>query len=127
MSAFSSPGSAAVLAAWLEERRRSIADCELRARSALYVDKDEQSYRELMTARARQIAALAEDSASLVAALPDPLRQDAAAALALFSEGAEASLRIGSVFYMYALLYPDGHKEGEPDNLQRLIAELAYA
>jgi hypothetical protein len=123
-TASSSSESAAALADWLEERHRSIRDCELRARASLYDDGDEAAFRALMAERAKQIAALDVDSAPLVAALPDSLRGAVADTLADFSAGARTAFRIGSVFYMSALLYPDEHKQGEPDNLQRLIAGL---
>ena len=41
-----------------------------------------------------------------------------------FSLNASNSLRIGSVFYMSALLYPDEHKPGAPNNLEFLPAEV---
>ena len=119
-----SPANAAALAAWLEERHRSLKDCERRALASLYDDGDEAAYRALMAERAKQIAALEADGAPLIAALPDSLRSAATETLAGFSAGARTALRIGSVFYMSALLYPDEHKQGEPDNLQRLIAGL---
>ncbi len=39
-----------------------------------------------------------------------------------FAENASRALSIGSVFYMYALLYPDNHIKGEPNDLD-LLAE----
>jgi len=41
-----------------------------------------------------------------------------------FSMSAGAALRIGSVFFMTALLYPEDHKPGEPNDLETYISEL---
>ena len=125
MPASASPAGAAALAAWLEERRRGIADCEQQAILAIHERRDETAYRALLAARAKQIAALDQESAPLVAALPEAMRETVADTLGDFSAGAETALRLGSVFYMSALLYPDYHTPGEPDNLQKLIAALA--
>jgi hypothetical protein len=127
MPASASPAGAAALAVWLEERRRSILDCEQQALFALHERRDEATYRALLAARAKHIAALDQDSAPLVAALPEALRETVSDTLADFSAGAHTALRLGSVFYMSALLYPDDHTPGEPDNLQKLIATLAPA
>jgi hypothetical protein len=43
----------------------------------------------------------------------------------MFSKNAQTALRLDSVFYMSALLYPGDHQKGEPDNLEKLIASLS--
>ncbi len=41
-----------------------------------------------------------------------------------FAQNASQALAIGSVFYMYALLYPDNHVKGEPNDLELLAEEI---
>ena len=112
------------LADWLRERSAAVSGCEQKARNALYDDKNEPAYRQLMEEKAALLASIADDAASLVDALPAPERNRVREILGSFSANARTSLRIGSVFYMSALLYPDDHKEGEPNNLEKLVASL---
>ena len=114
----------AVLADWLRKRHASIKDCEVKAWKALHEDKDEKAYRALMAERTDRIASLDEESAELTAVLPEDKREPIETALRRFARGARNAQRLESVFYMSALLYPDEHREGEPDNLERLLQEL---
>lgn len=112
---------------WLRERHTAIMDCEKAALAALYEKKDEEDHRRLMLRKGELVAALDREAAPCLEALPPGLRERAASALTRFSNSARNGLRIGSVFYMSALLYPDEHKEGEPDNLMLFIQELEQA
>ena len=112
------------LADWLQERSAAVSDCEQKARVALYTDKNEPAYRQLMEEKAALLASIADGAASLVDALPAPECNRVREILGSFSTNARTSLRIGSVFYMSALLYPDDHQEGEPNNLEKLVASL---
>lgn len=118
------PGTAA-LAAWLQQRHAEIKGRESDALSCLYDEKDEIAHRQLMMERAELIATLDVETKTLVDALPNDIREDVAGALRRFAQGARNALRIDSVFYMSALLYPDEHKKGEPDNMERLIRSLS--
>ncbi|MDE7371445.1 MAG: hypothetical protein K2N07_06860, partial [Desulfovibrio sp.] len=80
---------------------------------------------EKMRAMAEAVAALANDAATVLAGLPDAVREPILRGLMRFSQSAAMGLKLGSVFYMSALLYPDDHKPGEPDNLALFIADLA--
>lgn len=120
----SAPSSIAALAAWLRKRHAKIKDCEARAHKSLYEDKDEKAYREHMVEKTGLIASLDEETAELTAALPEDRREGIETALRRFAKGARNAQRLESVFYMSALLYPDEHKEGEPDNMERLLREL---
>ena len=115
----------AALLGWLRECQRGIRELEDKAYRALYDHKDETAYRALMRERAEAIARLDENGAKLAAAVPGEPGEHAGAQLRTFAGGARNALRIGSIFYMSALLYPDEHKQGEPDNLERLISELS--
>ena len=74
---------------------------------------------------AESLAALAEDAKPLLAPLPGELRFNLALALENFAAGARTALRLNSVFYMSALLYPDDHKSGDPDNLTLCIDRIS--
>ena len=118
------PDSVTTLAALLREKHRILKQLEEEALAAMHQHADEASYRRLMRERACALADLEEEAGPCIAALPEELRRMCAGAVRGFSGGARNALDLDSVFYMSALLYPDEHKAGEPDNLERLIAEL---
>ena len=111
-------------AAWLRERWATVRDCEQRACSALYDDRNESAHRDLMKQKAALLASLAEDAAPFISALSEQEQEEAQESLDAFSQNAQTALRLDSVFYMSALLYPDNHQKGEPDNLEKFIASL---
>ncbi len=98
--------------AWLRARHADIMTTEREA-LALMEAGDIPGYTAKMRAKAESLAALAKDAAPRLDALPEPLRDRLAAAL-----------RLDSVFFMSALLYPDEHKPGEPDNLALFIDQV---
>lgn len=112
------------LAIWMRKRHSDIKNREADALACLYGEKDEIAHRQLMMERAELIAALDVETRELVEALPESIRDDVAATVRRFAEGARNALRIDSVFYMSALLYPDEHKEGDPDSMDILIRFL---
>lgn len=112
------------LVAWLRERHGAIMALEEQAHTALRRDENVPAYRELMLDRAKHIAALDADASPLLAPLPEDIREEISLALLRFATGARTALRLNSVFYMSALLYPDDHREGDPDNLGLLLAGL---
>lgn len=109
--------------AWLRTRHEDIMATEREA-LALMEAGDIPGYTAKMRAKAESLAALAKDAAPRLAALPEPPRDRLAAALKRFSQSAAMALRLDSVFYMSALLYPDDHKPGEPDTLALFIDRL---
>lgn len=115
---------AAALADYLDEKARQVRAIEAEAEAIIHGKGDQSGYQATMRKKAELLAALADDAESLVEALPVPLAEAAAESLGGFSANAANSLRIGSVFYMSALLYPDEHKPGEPNNLERFAAEV---
>ena len=118
------PDPVSPLLDWLKQRHQTQKEYERKAYAALYNENNEAAYRTLMVERAELIAALDEEAADLVAALPEDKREAVAESLRRFAKGASNALRLESVFYMSALLYPDEHSQGEPDNLELLIARL---
>ncbi len=117
------PGCRA-LVAWLRERHAAIKGREADALDCLYNENDPVAHRQLMMERAELIATIDVETKALVDALPADIREDAEQTLRRFAKGARNALRLDSVFYMSALLYPDEHKAGEPDNMERFIADL---
>lgn len=109
------------LAAWLRSQHAKIKQCERDATLKLYEHKDSVAHRQLMVERAELIAGLELNAKQLVDALPKDIRNYTADTLSNFAKGAGNALRLDSIFYMSALLYPDEHQKGEPDNLERLI------
>ena len=73
-----------------------------------------------MREQAELLAALADDAD----ALPGDVDDAVADRLARFSASAAASLQVGSVFFMSALLYPEDHAPGAPNDLEAFAAEL---
>lgn len=107
--------------AWMEQRYAAVMAAEKQALAELDVG-DIDAYNAAMKEKATLLAAMDQDAAGLVAGVEDAALRDAIGhALHRFSNSARNSLRIGSVFYMSALLYPDDHKAGEPDNLRLFI------
>lgn len=115
------------LADFLEARAAAVKAIEAEAESILHGSGDQAAYAAKMRQKAELLAALAEDSDALVTALEqsDPVLGEAAGQrLEAFSGSAATSLRVGSVFFMSALLYNDDHKPGEPNNLELYAREV---
>ena len=117
----------AALRQWLEQRHAAVMAAEGRALACL--DRgDLPGHADGMHEKARLLAALREESAPLLAALPPDMdaaeRERLSHRLHCFSASAHNALRLDSLFYMSALLYPEDHKPGQPDDLQAFIATL---
>ena len=108
---------------WLRARHAAIMALEQEG-LALLRKGDKEGYNAMMRAKAESVAALAKDAAPVLAPLPEAERERILNGLMRFSQSAAMGLRLGSVFYMWALLYPDEHKPGEPDNLALFIDGL---
>ncbi|XXJ20068.1 hypothetical protein ACR42D_11100 [Desulfovibrio caledoniensis] len=74
--------------------------------------------------KAKLLAGLAKNSWVLVERLSNDEADGVARRLEQFSMSASTALRLGSVFFMTALLYPEDHKPGEPNDLDAYIEEL---
>ena len=110
----------AALAALVSERAERVAALEAEARQKIERDKDQAAYERLMRAKAELLSELAVDADPLL----DGATEDEAAAIRAFSMNAGMALQVGSVFFMSALLYPDDHQPGQPNNLEILAAAL---
>lgn len=109
---------------WLEQRAARVRELESRAREVIETRRDQKGYEALMREKAQLLAGLAEEAG----ALPDGAGESEAARvrkrLARFSRSASTALEIGSVFFMSALLYPEDHVPGQPNDLDTFIASL---
>lgn len=74
--------------------------------------------------KAEILAALGEKAWKLTERIEGDFGNEIAQKLEQFSMSASTALRIGSVFFMTALLYPEDHKPGEPNDLENYIEEL---
>ena len=108
------------LLALLQDRAAKVADLESRAARVIDQDKDQAAYEALMLAKAELLAALAEDARPLL----DGASKEEALTLEGFSGSAALSIRVDSVFFMSALLYPEDHRPGSPNNLEALIEAM---
>ena len=102
---------------WLRERHDRIMTVEAEA-LRLLESGDTPGH------NAKMRAALGEDAKPLLAGLSGELRFNLALALERFSGSARNALGLNSVFYMSALLYPEDHKQGEPDDLTVCIDRM---
>ncbi|BCS87483.1 hypothetical protein [Pseudodesulfovibrio sediminis] len=77
-----------------------------------------------MEEKAEILAALGEKAWKLTDKIEGSLGDEITQKLEQFSMSASTALRIGSVFFMSALLYPEDHVQGEPNDLEAFIEEL---
>ena len=123
MSAPATEASGTMLA-WLKEQAAAVKRLEAEAEDALYNKDDKALHHDLLVQKASLLAAMKTDAAPLLDSVPEQLQSPLLSRLAAFSQGAQNALSLNSVFYMSALLYPDNHMAGQPNNLELLIAAL---
>lgn len=107
------------LIAFLEEQAREVKNVDESANQRIQIDGDQIAFEKSMRTKASILASLAEE-----AALKGTVDLEARSRLEAFSASAARSLQVGSVFFMSALLYPEDHKPGEPNDLEFFISEL---
>ncbi|WFS61186.1 hypothetical protein LF599_10920 [Pseudodesulfovibrio thermohalotolerans] len=111
------------LIAYLEKVNAEVGRIEAEGERAL-ADEGQAAFQACLERKAALLAGLAENSEELVEGIPGAMGDDIAGRLERFSTSAATALRIGSVFFMTALLYPEEHKPGEPNDLEAYIMEL---
>lgn len=109
---------------FLREYARRVRETEESALNLLHDRNDESGYREGMRQKAALLAGLHDQAAPFLADLPADRRAAVEDRLRAFSGSARNSLDIGSVFYMLALLYPENHQPGQPNDLEIWLAGL---
>ena len=109
---------------WIEQVSDLIRETEAEALARLE-QGDVDKYNEGMRAKAELLAGLSTEADSRLKGVDEKVASHVKAELARFSASAARSLEIGSVFFMSALLYPDDHRPGEPNNFDLFASELA--
>ena len=97
---------------------------ELEAEAQRVVDKDPEAYKDLLKDKCRELKALPERAAPHLEELGErglAIGEE----LEDFAGRASMALNVDSVFFMYALLYPEDYKPGEPNDLEVFIKGLA--
>ena len=110
---------------WLTERAAFLHSLEDEAAHVLYEDMDKDKYNALMRHKAMFIHSLPEEAGKRLTHLPEAIASEASRRLEAFAASAERALALNSTFYMSALLYPDDHVKGQPNNLDILAADIA--
>lgn len=105
---------------WLRARHDEIMASEATALERLG-QGSRTDYNAGMRKKATLLASLAGEYSKFAAGLPNKKILER---LEQFSASAATALKLGSVFYMSALLYRDDHKKGEPDNFEVFIEGL---
>ena len=108
---------------FLDNACARIAFLEAQAKDAISAENTTE-YTRIMQEKASFLAALAEEGKPHIQTLPMPLQAQALQGLQRFSSSAQTALHLDSVFYMSALLFPDDHKEGQPNNLEDFAAHM---
>lgn len=111
-------------ALWLSERRDFLRNLEKEAARVLEEDADTDKYRALMCQKAWFLEAFPEEAKKCLHGVAGDASSLITQRLERFSRSASRALELDSVFFMYALLYPEDHKKGEPNDLDILVAEV---
>ncbi|QJB58023.1 hypothetical protein [Pseudodesulfovibrio sp. zrk46] len=113
----------AELIEFLEEKAATVHRLEDEGEKALQ-SEGQQAFQVKLEKKAELLAALGEKAWPMTEKVGGELGDQIAQRLEQFSTSASTALRIGSVFFMTALLYPEDHKSGEPNDLENYITEL---
>ncbi|MDR1857653.1 MAG: hypothetical protein LBR22_10975 [Desulfovibrio sp.] len=111
------------VAQWLDGYHAKVMAEEAQA-LALLEQGDRDGHARHMRAKATLLADIDKAAKPVLEPLPGERRFKTAHRLVRFSESARTALKLGSIFYMSALLYPADHKKGEPDDLAVFIETL---
>jgi hypothetical protein len=83
-----------------------------------------EAYRGAMRRKAELLLALPGEARPLLEGFAPHARRDILERLEGFAKSAGTALSLNSTFYMSALLYPENHRKGEPNNLEVFLGEL---
>jgi len=108
---------------FLEEASARVKQLEAEGDAAIG-SEGQAAFQAKLERKAELLASLGTRAAPLTEAVGGDLGRDIDDRLGLFANSAATALRIGSVFFMTALLYPEDHQPGEPNDLEAFIAEL---
>jgi hypothetical protein len=108
----------------LTEQAKQIEQLEILAAKLVQDPQSVQRYRAVLEEKARLLAGLAQLALPITKKMPSEDATELQQMLNKFSQSAATSLRIGSPFYMSALLYPQDHQQGQPNDLELFIEQL---
>lgn len=108
----------------VSDMAQQVATLERQASEVLQKNYSEEAYRDIMRQKATLLASLGKLTAPLIAQLPQT-EQTAIIdeRLMRFSQSASNALNLNSVFYMSALLFPEDHEDGTPNDLEQFIED----
>lgn len=110
---------------WLERQEQQVIAAENDAKALLEADADnDEGYRKKMLEKAEILASLYERAQSFINTASANIKYETDKTLKNFSQNAKTSIKLNSVFYMSALLYPDDYQEGQPNNFKIFIEKL---
>ncbi|BDQ32959.1 hypothetical protein [Pseudodesulfovibrio portus] len=108
---------------FLEEANARVKQLEAEGDAAM-AEGGQTAFQAKLEKKAELLASLGTRAAPLTKAIGGDLGRNIDDRLERFASSAATALRIGSVFFMTALLYPEDHQPGEPNDLETFIAEL---
>lgn len=111
------------LITYLEHVNADVKRIEAEGEVAL-AEGGQAAFQVCLEKKAKLLAGLAENAWVLVERLRGDDAEGVPRRLEQFSMSASTALRLGSVFFMTALLYPEDYKPGDPNDLEAYIEEL---
>lgn len=112
------------LIAFLSDQAQKLRSVETAGLSALHDDKDEEAYFDALEEKCLLILKLADGARPFAQSLSPEIAGRVERTLTDFNRRASMAIGLESPFFMYALLYPDGWKDGDPNDLEAFIASL---
>lgn len=110
----------------LKDRASKIRDLEQRAEACLQTG-DTKGYKQMLWNKAEVLEGLSSDLGHLaqeeLGNNPGQL-EEVQSRLQSFAQRAAQALGLESIFFMRMLLYPEDYTPGQPNDLERFIAEL---
>jgi hypothetical protein len=113
------------LLASLREAAATIRSLEAAAAEAMYERGDEAGYRQHYQEKCELLMDMPERVAPFLTGLEPDLARKIGAEAESYARRAGQALDMDSIFYMYALLYPDDYQDGQPNDLERFIDGVA--
>ena len=108
----------------LSEQAEQVGHLESLAATLVQDPQQIQRYRSVLEEKARLLSRLAHLTQPITKKMPPEKASPLQNMLSKFSQSATTSLRIGSPFYMAALLYPQDYQQGQPNDLELFIQQL---
>lgn len=112
------------LADFLEAKAKTVREIEAESKHIIDETGNQEAFNACIRKKAELLAVLYNDTETLANELPDQVRDEISERLEAFSSSAQMSMKVGSVFFMTALLYPEDHVEGEKNDLENYVDYL---